>query len=71
MAKGKKQPTSKSEKHRETFARAAAAGVSGDDFLQYLYGLALSHMEEKVERKHDDESSDEASSPDDPTIAKR
>ena len=71
MAKGKKQPMSKSEKHRETFARAAAAGASGDDFLQYLYGLALSHMEEMAGRKDNDGSSDEAKSPADPTNAKR
>ena len=36
------------EMHRRTSALAKEAGASGDAFLQYLYALALSHLEEKA-----------------------
>lgn len=42
-----KNQMSVADMHRRTSLLAEAAGSSGDDFLQYLYGLALAHLEEK------------------------
>lgn len=41
------------ELHGRTAALARAAGEAGDDFLKYLYVMALRHIEEEAGSVHE------------------
>lgn len=48
MTEGKGRRLDIGDMHRKTSALAAAADDAGDQFLHYLYGLALRHLEERA-----------------------
>lgn len=68
MPNTKKPRISPNSIRRRTEALHRAAGEAGDNFLQYMFGMALLHLDNQAARIHDQGATTPGG--DDPQVAK-